>query len=184
MRYHNILHDDMLNGEGLRTTLFVAGCNHECKDCQNPETWDVHGGIPFDQEAKQEIFEQLSQDYISGLTLSGGDPLMPLNRADILAFCKEVKAKYPNKTIWCYTGYVYEEVENLEVLQYIDVLVDGPFVTKRKSPAKPWVGSDNQRVLYLKEGKIVGICTDDGTVSDFETAAQLTQGKNACSCGR
>ena len=167
MKYHNIIHDDMLNGDGLRTTLFVAGCNHECKECQNPETWDVHGGIPFDADAREEIFIELQHDYISGLTISGGDPLHPLNRADVTALCKEVKAKFPEKTIWVYTGYLYEEVENLEVLQYIDVLVDGPFINKKKSPKKPWVGSSNQRVIFLKDGKFDHVL-EDSIDSDVE----------------
>lgn len=153
MNYHNIVHDDMLNGEGLRVTLFVSGCNHECKGCQNPTTWDVHSGIIFDNDAKQEIFDQLSQDYIAGITLSGGDPLHPINRSDITMLCREIKTKFPTKTIWCYTGYLYEQVKDLDVMQYIDVLIDGPFDIKHKSPNKPWVGSSNQKVIHLNHSK-------------------------------
>ena len=91
MRYHNITKDDMLNGDGLRVVLWVAGCGHHCKGCQNPITWDPNGGIPFDDAAKAEIFEQLDKDYISGITFSGGDPLYEANRADVTALAKEIK---------------------------------------------------------------------------------------------
>ena len=99
MRYHNITKDDMLNGDGLRVVLWVAGCQHCCKECHNPITWDPDGGLPFDEAAKQEIFEQLEKSYISGITFSGGDPLHPANRADVRSRMEEIKAKYPNKTI-------------------------------------------------------------------------------------
>ena len=105
MRYHNITKDDMLNGDGLRVVLWVAGCGHHCKGCQNPITWDPNGGIPFDDAAKAEIFEQLDKDYISGITFSGGDPLYEANRADVTALAKEIKERYPKKDIWVYTGY-------------------------------------------------------------------------------
>lgn len=103
MRYHNITTDDMLNGDGLRTVLWVAGCNHKCKGCHNPITWDVNGGIPFDDTAKTELFEKLSKDYISGITFSGGDPLHPQNRECIGSLIREVAEKFPTKTIWLYT---------------------------------------------------------------------------------
>ena len=108
MRYHNITKDDMLNGDGLRVVLWVAGCGHHCKGCQNPITWDPNGGIPFDDAAKAEIFEQLDKDYISGITFSGGDPLYEANRADVTALAKEIKERYPKKDIWVYTGYEWE----------------------------------------------------------------------------
>ena len=95
MRYHNITKDDMLNGDGLRVVLWVAGCTHCCKECQNPVTWDPDGGLLFDEAAKQEIFEQLDKDYISGITFSGGDPLHPANSLDVKNFMCEIKEKYP-----------------------------------------------------------------------------------------
>ena len=128
MRYHNITKDDMLNGDGLRVVLWVAGCNHCCKGCQNPITWDAAGGLLFDEAAKQEIFEQLDKNYISGITFSGGDPLHPANRADVRNLAREIREKYPNKTIWLYTGYTWEELQNLVYLSEIDVLVDGVFI--------------------------------------------------------
>ena len=105
MRYHNITKDDMLNGDGLRTVLWVAGCCHGCKGCQNPVTWDIEGGLPFDGEARAELFAELEKPYISGVTLSGGDPLHPANREETGALMKEMKERFPDKTIWLYTGY-------------------------------------------------------------------------------
>ena len=99
MRYHNITKDDMLNGDGLRVVLWVAGCGHHCKECHNPITWDPDGGLPFDEAAKQEIFEELGKPYISGITFSGGDPLHPANITEVTALAKEIKKKYPDYTV-------------------------------------------------------------------------------------
>lgn len=151
MNYHNIVHCDMRNGTGLRVTLFVSGCNHHCKGCHNPQTWDPNSGIEFDESAKQELFAELNKDYISGVTFSGGDPLFPLNREVILSLCKEIKTLYPNKNIWVYTGYKYEQVKHLEILKYIDVLIDGKYVEKLRSANLPWVGSSNQKVIYVSD---------------------------------
>lgn len=147
MNYHNITHDDMLNGDGLRVVLWVAGCTHHCKNCQNPETWDINGGIPFDNEAKEEIFDELKKPYISGITFSGGDPLHPKHRKQVLELAKEIKEKFPTKTVWCYTGFLYEEVKDTENLKYVDVLVDGEFKEELKDVNLPWVGSSNQRII-------------------------------------
>ncbi len=159
MRYHNITKDDMLNGDGLRVVLWVAGCSHHCKGCQNPITWDPDGGIPFDEAAKQEIFEQLDKDYISGITFSGGDPLHPANEADVTALAKEIKEKYPAKDIWLYTGYRWEEICDHEIAAYADVVVDGRFILEQLDVTLPWKGSPNQRVIDVKKtmqkGKIV-----------------------------
>ena len=106
MRYHNITKDDMLNGEGLRTVLWVAGCSHGCKNCHNPITWDICGGLPFDDAAKEELFAELRQPYISGVTMSGGDPLHMANRDEIGALIKEIHETFPDKTIWIYTGWI------------------------------------------------------------------------------
>ena len=151
MNYHNIVHCDMRNGTGLRVTLFVSGCNHHCKGCHNPQTWDPNSGIEFDESAKQELFAELNNDYISGVTFSGGDPLFPQNREVILSLCKEIKTLYPNKNIWLYTGYKYEQVKHLEILKYIDVLIDGKYVEKLRSVNLPWVGSSNQKVIYVSD---------------------------------
>lgn len=151
MRYHNITKDDMLNGDGLRVVLWVAGCEHHCEGCQNPITWDINGGLPFDESAKQEVFAELDKDYVSGLTLSGGDPLHLMNRKDVTQLVKEVREKYPDKTIWIYTGYLWGLVKDLEVIKYIDVLVDGRFDKNLFSPEYRWVGSSNQRVIDCKK---------------------------------
>lgn len=150
MRYHNITKDDMLNGDGLRVVLWVAGCNHCCKGCQNPVTWDAAGGLPFDDAAKAEIFEQLDKNYISGITFSGGDPLHPANRVDVRNLAMEIKEKYPNKTLWLYTGYTWEEIALLPIMQYLDVVVEGPFILERRDVKLLWKGSDNQRVVDVK----------------------------------
>lgn len=151
MRYHNITKDDMRNGDGLRVVLWVAGCNHCCKQCQNPITWDPDGGLLFDDAAKAEIFEQLDKAYISGITFSGGDPLHPVNRLDVRNLMAEIKEKYPDKTIWLYTGDVWEEIMEYPLMQYVDVVVDGEFQIENRDVTLMWKGSSNQRVIDVKK---------------------------------
>lgn len=151
MNYHNITHCDMLNGSGIRVTLWVAGCEHHCKNCQNPFTWDVHSGIPFDKNAYDEICNDLCQEYCSGLSLSGGDPMHHNNRNDILKLCQDIKRLYPNKTIWMYTGYTFEEIQDSPILKYIDVLVDGEYIEELRDIEAHWIGSTNQRIISVKE---------------------------------
>ncbi len=151
MRYHNITKDDMLNGDGLRVVLWVAGCSHCCKECHNPITWDPNGGLDFDQAAKEEIFEELSKDYISGITFSGGDPLHVRNAYDVKELAKEIREKFPQKTIWLYTGSLWEEIKNTEIVKYLDVLVDGEFECDKKDVSLHWKGSANQRVIDVPE---------------------------------
>lgn len=150
MRYHNITKDDMLNGDGLRVVLWVAGCSHCCKGCQNPMTWDPDGGLLFDDAAKQEIFDQLDQPYIAGITFSGGDPLHCANREDVKNLMIEIKEKYPDKTIWLYTGDVWSNVMNYSLMQYVDVLVDGEFQLDKRDVTLMWKGSSNQRVIDVQ----------------------------------
>lgn len=152
MKYQNITTDDMLNGEGLRVVLWVSGCSHHCKGCHNPITWNPDDGLEFDDSVKQEIFEQLSHSYIQGLTLSGGDPMYPGNRDAVTELAKKVKEKFPDKDIWLYTGYSIEEIQNEKILDFIDVLVDGPFNEELKDNTLQWRGSANQRVIFLKKG--------------------------------
>nr|WP_302664912.1 anaerobic ribonucleoside-triphosphate reductase activating protein [uncultured Agathobaculum sp.] len=147
MRYHNITKDDMLNGEGLRVVLWVAGCGHACPGCHNPVTWDADGGLPFDQDAEDELFAELDKDYVSGVTLSGGDPLFPANRADVGALCARIRQRFPDKTIWLYTGYTWEEIQDLPLLENVDVVVDGRFVQAQADSQLHWRGSANQRVI-------------------------------------
>ena len=159
MRYHNITKEDMLNGDELRVVLWFAGCAHHCKNCQNPITWDPEGGLPFDESARQEIFEELEKDYISGITFSGGDPLYVGTREGLFELIQEIRGRYPRKTIWLYTGYLWEEICHLELIPYLDVVVDGRFVEELKDNNLPWKGSSNQRVIdvqtTLRLGKTV-----------------------------
>lgn len=155
MKYHNITKDDMLNGDGLRVVLWVAGCEHKCEGCQNKFTWDKDTGLDIDANVIKEIYNELDKDYISGITISGGDPLAKFNRNYTTEIVKNIRAKYKNKkTIWIYTGYKYEEIKDLEVLNYIDVLVDGKFILKLKDDELHWVGSRNQRVIDMKQTKV------------------------------
>ncbi len=151
MRYHNITKCDLKNGMGIRVVLWVSFCEHYCKGCHNPQTWSKDSGIPFDLEAKEEIFNELKKDYVTGLTLSGGDPLAIGNREDILELLKEVAQLFPNKNIWVYSGYTWEEVRDLEIIKYTDILVDGKFVQELSSPSPKWCGSTNQRIIDVKE---------------------------------
>ena len=181
MRYHNITKDDMLNGDGLRVVLWVAGCSHRCKECQNPITWNPDGGLLFDDNAKKEIFEQLDEKYISGITFSGGDPLHENNLDDVLQLIEEIKFKFPNKTIWLYTGYIIKVFEtynsdhveisvspesnnnyNLlraKIISNCNVIVDGRYESDKRDISLHWKGSSNQRVIdvqqSLKKGEIV-----------------------------
>ena len=149
----------MLNGDGLRVVLWVAGCNHNCKECQNPITWDPNGGLPFTEAEEAEIFAELDKDYISGITFSGGDPLHPANIAGVTALARKIHQKYPDKTIWLYTGSLWEEIQTEEIVNYLDVCVDGEFIVARKDATLKWKGSDNQRVIdvpaTLREGHVI-----------------------------
>ena len=151
MRYHDITKDDMRNGEGLRVVLWVAGCSHQCKGCQNPITWNPDGGIPFDEASKDEIYEQLNKDYISGITFSGGDPLYPGNREEILALARDIKKNYPDKNIWLYTGFEWNEIKHEPIVQYLDVVVDGRYLEAERDVSLAWKGSANQRVIDVKK---------------------------------
>lgn len=151
MRYHNITKDDMLNGDGLRVVLWVSGCSHCCKECQNPITWDPNIGLEFNEDAKQEIFAELEKSYVSGITFSGGDPLHINNVYDVTELAKEIKEKYPNKTIWLYTGSEWKDIEHIRIMQYLDVLVDGEFEVDKKDNNLHWVGSSNQKVIDVKK---------------------------------
>lgn len=151
MNYYSITKDDMVNGDGLRVVLWVAGCEHCCDGCHNSYTWNKKGGLKFDEKAKKEIFDELEKDYIAGITFSGGDPLLCDNRETVLGLIGEISEKYPEKTIWLYTGYNWEEVNTLPNIDKVDVLVDGEFKKKLKEPTLHWKGSSNQRVINVKE---------------------------------
>lgn len=150
MRYHNITKDDMLNGDGLRVVLWVSGCRHHCPECQNPITWNPEDGLVFDEEAKKELYLELEKDYISGLTLSGGDPLYSSNQDTIRSLVQEVKSRYPQKTIWLYTGELWEDIYSDVMMRNIDVVVDGRFQIELKDTKLKWKGSANQRVIDVR----------------------------------
>lgn len=169
MNYLKIDREDVCNGDGLRVVLWLSGCSHHCYNCQNPQTWNPNKGIPFDEDAKQEIFEELSKNYISGITLSGGDPLYQENVSQVLPLIKEIKEKFPDKTIWLYTGYTYEQImwpvitrdfnperdklisEKIKILQLCDVLVDGEYIDEQRDITLKWKGSANQRVIDVQK---------------------------------
>ncbi len=157
MRIFDITSCDVNNGDGFRVTLWVAGCTHHCKGCQNPETWDFQGGQPFRPEAHEYLFSELAKPYIQGITFSGGDPLCSPD--EVAALAKEIKEKLPKKDIWVYTGYTIEQIEAdpklRQILPYADVIVDGEYVQALRDVTLAFRGSRNQRILWLKDGKIV-----------------------------
>jgi anaerobic ribonucleoside-triphosphate reductase activating protein len=141
----------MLNGSGLRVVLWVSGCSHKCEGCHNPVTWDINGGITFDEEAKRELFAELEKDYIEGVTFSGGDPLHPENREEIGALIQEIHDTYPNKTMWLYTGFGWEDIKDLPYVKQLDVVVDGKFEINQLNNLLHWKGSSNQNVIDVKK---------------------------------
>lgn len=156
MQYHNITTDDMLNGEGLRVVLWVAGCSHACPGCQNPVTWDPEGGLEFDTDAKQEIFDQLKHSYINGITYSGGDPLYVGNREAIAKLAEEIRVKYPEKTQWLYTGYQWGDIKEEKVIPFLDVVVDGRYIEAERDTQLSWRGSRNQKVIDVQKSLETG----------------------------
>lgn len=151
MNIQGIEKDSMLNGDGLRLVLWVSGCNHNCPGCHNPGTHDPAAGRPLVHNDLTEIFNYLANDYASGITFSGGDPLFPTNRDEVTWLASKIKSCYPNKTIWLYTGYTWEQVRDLPVMQYIDVLCDGRFIQELADVNYPWCGSTNQRVIDVQQ---------------------------------
>lgn len=155
MKYATIYKSSLVDGIGWRTVLFVSGCSHHCKNCHNPQTWDPEFGRDFTEKTTEYILSTLEHNEINGLTISGGDPLFKANREEITKLCKTVKEKYPKKSIWLYTGYVYEDVKDLEVMKYIDIIVDGPYIDEQRDTSLPFRGSANQRIISLSTGKEV-----------------------------
>ncbi len=161
MNYADIKKYDIANGPGVRVSLFVSGCTHHCPGCFNPETWDFNFGKPFDSEVINEIVEALQSGYIHGLSLLGGEPFEYNNQVALIPLLKEVKARFPQKDIWCYTGYDFEKdlldtmcpkwEETKQMLSYIDILVDGEFMEKKKDLALRFRGSSNQRIIKVQE---------------------------------
>ena len=162
MNYGTIKKTDIANGDGVRVSLFVSGCRRHCKGCFNNQTWDFCYGTPFTDKTEEEILSALEPSYIAGLTILGGEPFEQENQEVLSEFLAKVKNAYPNKTIWCYTGYVYDEdilPENgqkhceftKKMLENIDTLVDGPFIEEKKNIMLQFRGSENQRIINLKQ---------------------------------
>lgn len=181
MNYHNLTYPDQNNGDGLRVVLWLSGCSHHCKGCQNPQTWDEFSGIEFDNKAKQELFETLNHDYITGITLTGGDPLYGDNTPCVLELINEIRMSFPKKTIWIYSGFTWEEIYNYktpfknimtaplgainedfhmfnrqEILKQCDVFIDGRYVEELRDITLKWCGSSNQRVIDAQESLRLG----------------------------
>ena len=155
MNYEKIDKCSVSNGLGVRTVLWVSGCNIHCKNCHNQSTWDFNSGIPFTEETMQEILYDLSKPYIKGLTISGGHPLDPHNAPKVLEIVKRVRMVFPNKDIWIYTGYVWEDIikDNTlkEILKCTDVLVDGAYVDELRDISLAFRGSSNQRIIDVQK---------------------------------
>ena len=166
MNYATIKPTDVANGPGVRVTLFVSGCTHHCKGCFNSEAWDFDYGQEFTRETQEEILRLLAPEYIVGLTLLGGEPMEPANQAGLLPFIKKVREQYPDKSIWCFTGYDFEKDVlfrmlpeskiTRELVPLFDVMVDGTFVEEKKNLRLKFRGSENQRILDVKQSLKAG----------------------------
>lgn len=179
MHYSTIKDCDIANGIGVRITLFVSGCTNHCKNCFQPQTWDFDFGEPFTEETEEKLLEMLKPDYINGLTLLGGEPMEPQNQRALVPFLKRVREAYPNKNVWCFTGFTYEvlktdgshprcEVTD-EMLSLIDVLVDGRYVDELKDLTLQFRGSSNQRLIDMvktrENGEITLLPNNDRTLA-------------------
>lgn len=161
MNYADIKQYDVANGPGVRISVFVSGCNHRCKDCFNEEAWDFNYGKPFTEETIETIIEYMKPSYIAGLTLLGGEPMEPVNQKELLPLVRRVKEAYPEKNIWCFTGFLFDKdimgkmfdtvPETRELVSYLDVIVDGKFVTELKNMNLKFKGSSNQRTIMVQE---------------------------------
>ena len=162
MNYAAIKPYDIANGPGVRVSLFVSGCTHRCKDCFNQEAWDFNYGKPFDQAVMDQILGHLKPGYIKGITYLGGEPMDPRNQAGLLELSRQIKAQYPEKSIWCFTGYVWDRIPQLpgvtdELIRLCDVIVDGPFVAEKKNLNLRFRGSENQRLIDVQKTLESGI---------------------------
>lgn len=179
MNYATIKECDVANGPGVRVSVFVSGCNHHCEGCFNQVAWDFNYGQAFTQETIDKVLKDLDKDYIEGLSLLGGEPLEYANQKGLLPLLRQVKQKFPNKSIWCYTGFDFEKDvmgkmynnwdETKELISDIDVIVDGKFEKDKKNPSLKFRGSENQRLIdvqkSIKEQKIVWADIEDEVVA-------------------
>lgn len=166
MKYAQLKKCDVANGPGVRVSLFVSGCTHHCKGCFNPETWDFDYGNIFDEKIQDEIISLIEPSYIRGLTVLGGEPMEKPNQKALLPFIEKVRERYPEKDIWFYTGYTFETdfsgngravcEETVKILSLIDVLVDGEFIEEQKNLRLHFRGSENQRIIDVKQSLLSG----------------------------
>ena len=168
MYYGNIKKCDVANGEGVRTTLFVSGCRNRCKNCFQPETWAFDYGKPFTDEVMEEVLATLDSSFVTGLTILGGEPMEPENQPEVLRLLREAKRRYPKKTVWLFTGNLYEELTGevgshpkalpitAELLSLVDILVDGRFVEEKKRLGLRFRGSSNQRIIDMNNTRLTG----------------------------
>ncbi len=165
MNYANIKTYSIENGTGVRVSLFVSGCTHHCKDCFNEQAWDFEYGNPFTEDTENAVIEALTPDYMAGITLLGGEPMEPVNQRGLLPLLKRIRKELPQKTVWAYTGYVYEDLleggrahceVTEELLSLCDILVDGPFIAEKKNISLRFRGSENQRIIDLKATRETG----------------------------
>ena len=151
MKYNKIRKMDIANGPGVRVSVFLQGCSFHCKNCFNPETWDFDKGLEFDDSVIDEIIELCGKSHIQGLSILGGEPMHPKNIKGTIQLAKRFKEAYPDKNIWSWSGFLFDQVIDKEVFDYIDVLVDGQFVDELRNPNLKWRGSCNQRVIDVKK---------------------------------
>jgi len=166
MNYGEIKNCDIANGSGVRVTLFVSGCRNRCKNCFQPQTWDFSYGKEFDSAVREKVLDMLAPSYIRGLTILGGEPFEPENQRCLLGFIREVKRRFPEKDIWAFSGFTYEELNDPgsrgrcectdEILSLIDVLVDGRFVEEKKNLSLRFRGSSNQRLIDMNKTRETG----------------------------
>lgn len=156
MRYNKIRKMDISNGPGVRVSIFFQGCTFNCKNCFNPETHDFNGGVEFTDETIAKVLDLCENDYIVGLSILGGEPMHPKNIEGTTRLAREFKKRFPSKTIWAWTGFTFEEyLKDKEVVEYIDVLVDGQYKDELHNPTLKWKGSSNQRVIDMKKTRLV-----------------------------
>ena len=169
MHYGNIKECDIADGPGVRVSLFVSGCRHHCKGCFNAETWDFNYGKPYTKETEDEIIQLLASDFVQGFTLLGGEPFEPENQVELVKLLKRIRETYPQKDIWCYTGYLYEDLISEDwvnhtiwtksILDFADVIVDGPFILSQKDLRLRLCGSRNQRIIDMNKTRKRGEVT-------------------------
>ena len=154
MRYNKITTYDIANGDGVGVVVWCQGCDLHCKGCHNPETWAFDKGEVFSNKELQLIWQELSKPYVKRITFSGGHPLAPSNLDEVTNICRKVKSTFPDVKVWVYTGYLYEDIKDLPIMDYIDILVDGPYIESKRNLSLAFRGSENQRIIDIPKSKL------------------------------